>query len=70
MLEKRRPVAAVQSDGRFHAKLRHPGVDPALTFWIFALFSLLAFLYVLAIVPKTKGRSLKESELSWTKCEK
>jgi SP family arabinose:H+ symporter-like MFS transporter len=45
----------------------NPNIGPALTFWIFAFFSLLAFLFVLAIVPETKGRSLEEIEMSWTK---
>jgi len=35
------------------------------TFWIYAGFSLLSMVYVLACLPETKGRTLEEIEASW-----
>ena len=44
-----------------------PAVGPAITFWIYAVVSLLSFLFVLAMVPETKGRTLEEIGASWSK---
>ncbi len=44
-----------------------PAVGPAITFWIYAAVSLVSFLFVLAMVPETKGRTLEEIGASWTK---
>jgi SP family arabinose:H+ symporter-like MFS transporter len=44
-----------------------PAVGPAITFWIYAAVSLLSFLFVLVLVPETKGRTLEEIGASWSK---
>ncbi len=38
---------------------------PAGTFWIFAVICVLAFIFCLAFVPETKGKSLEDIERHW-----
>jgi SP family arabinose:H+ symporter-like MFS transporter len=42
-------------------------LGPAATFWIYAGCSLLSLVFVVAIVPETKGRSLEAIAASWTR---
>ncbi len=42
-----------------------PAIGPAKTFWIYGGVSLLSFLFVLALIPETKGRTLEEIEQFW-----
>ena len=41
------------------------GIGQAGTFWLFAGFSVLAFVWITARVPETKGRTLEEIEASF-----
>ena len=41
-------------------------IGPARTFWIYASVSLFAFLFVLFMIPETKGRTLEQIEKSWS----
>jgi SP family galactose:H+ symporter-like MFS transporter len=36
------------------------------TFWLFAFFCLVGWIWIFRTVPETKGRSLEEIEKSWT----
>ncbi len=42
-----------------------PTIGPAKTFWIYGAVSLLSFVFVLLMIPETKGRTLEEIEASW-----
>lgn len=41
-------------------------IGPAKTFWIYGGVSLLSFLFVLALIPETKGRTLEQIEKLWS----
>jgi len=43
------------------------GIGPAWTFWVYTACSLVSALFVYALVPETKGKTLEEIELSWKK---
>jgi sugar porter (SP) family MFS transporter len=43
---------------------------PAMAFWIYAVVSLMAFLFSWIVVPETKGRTLEEIGASWDKASK
>jgi SP family arabinose:H+ symporter-like MFS transporter len=38
------------------------GIGTAYTFWVFALFCLIAFITVYKLLPETKGKSLEQIE--------
>jgi SP family arabinose:H+ symporter-like MFS transporter len=40
-------------------------IGPASTFWLYALFSIITMVFVITMVPETKGRTLEEIESSW-----
>jgi len=42
-------------------------IGNAKTFWIYALCSLAGLIFVVAMVPETKGKTLEEIEQSWMK---
>jgi SP family arabinose:H+ symporter-like MFS transporter len=44
----------------------NPAIGPALTFWIYGGVSLFSFLFVLALLPETKGRTLEQIETMWS----
>jgi SP family arabinose:H+ symporter-like MFS transporter len=41
------------------------GIGSSSTFWVYAGFSLLSFIFVWKAIPETKGRTLEEIEESW-----
>lgn len=43
----------------------NPAIGPARTFWVYTAISLFSFVFVLAFVPETKGRTLEQIEHSW-----
>ena len=46
------------------------GLDPAITFWIFALFCIPAIIIGVKLVPETRGKTLEEIERHWLKYTK
>ncbi len=42
-------------------------IGPAKTFWIYAVVSFASFLFVLAWIPETKGRTLEQIETMWSR---
>lgn len=46
------------------------GIGESATFWLFAFFCVLAFFWILKVVPETKGKSLEEIEEMWVEREK
>jgi len=44
----------------------NPAIGPAKTFWAYAVVSLFSFVFVFALVPETKGRTLEQIEQMWS----
>jgi MFS transporter, SP family, arabinose:H+ symporter len=42
-----------------------PVIGPAKTFWIYGAVSLVSFIFVLTMIPETKGRTLEQIERMW-----
>jgi len=42
-----------------------PKIGPAMTFWFYSAVSLLSFVFVVGMVPETKGRTLEQIERMW-----
>jgi SP family arabinose:H+ symporter-like MFS transporter len=42
-----------------------PKIGPSLTFWVYGACSLAALMFVWAMVPETKGKTLEEIEAGW-----
>jgi SP family arabinose:H+ symporter-like MFS transporter len=42
-----------------------PDIGPAKTFWIYAMVSVLSVLFVMTMIPETKGKTLEQIELIW-----
>jgi SP family arabinose:H+ symporter-like MFS transporter len=42
-------------------------IGPAKTFWVYGVCSLLSFLFVLAMIPETKGKTLEEIQAHWNR---
>ena len=42
-----------------------PVIGPAITFWVYGAVSLASFVFVLLMVPETKGKTLEEIEHYW-----
>lgn len=42
-----------------------PTIGPAKTFWIYCAVSVLSFVFVLAFIPETKGKTLEQIEAHW-----
>ncbi len=40
-------------------------IGSAFTFWIYMIMAVFAFVFVLKMIPETKGKSLEEIELYW-----
>jgi len=40
-------------------------IGSAFTFWIYMVMSIFAFVFILKLIPETKGKSLEEIELFW-----
>lgn len=43
-----------------------PAIGPAKIFWAYAAVSLFAFIFVLVLIPETKGRTLEQIEKMWS----
>ena len=43
----------------------NPAIGPAQTFWVYTAISLLSFVFIVAFIPETKGRTLEQIEQSW-----
>ena len=44
-------------------------IGSAYTFWIYMVMAILAFFFVLKLIPETKGKSLEEIEKYWMHAE-